>query len=385
MRNTPQRPTLCEEVISVRRLLFCFFLLCLIRLTVLALPLCDYRSPQTDLSNLGVSFSYNYHNDPYGVSDQDRNFGQLKVDYSRLFDAPDFGFAVTVRNDMTISVLRLSSYLITAEGDLKRYVAPDAAYFGFAGISGKSAASYDTIRLAVSVGVGYGRFADITPLAKAMNIDDYLLNRKSITKHLDDLDLEAIAFEIDSIDTYASFADLLTVVQEIIEESGLAKTGGLDALDIYEMGRIIADDDHPRYCGGDAKVGLEYELVDPFGGPSELLATAAFNYALATTPQAQFLAQGAVSGSSDILHTHQIEIGLGCDYVLTDTASLASSYSFVRETWDGVHTDIHTVSLKAELTPIETAQVALGLELSHKPYFLEWSTDFTLLIGMDLF
>jgi len=368
----------------VRRLLFCFFLLCLIRLTIVALPLCDYRSPQTDLSNLGVSFSYNYHNDPYGVSDQDRNFGQLEVDYSRLFDAPDFGFGVSVKNDMTISVLRLSSYLITAEGDLKRYVAPDAAHFGFAGISGKSAASYDAIRLAASLGIGYGRFADITPLAKAMNIDDYLINRKSITKHLDDLDLEAIAFEIDSIDTYDSFADLLTVVQEIIEESGLAKTGGLDALDIYEIGRIIADDDHPRYCGGDAKVGLEYELVDPFGGPSELLATAAFNYALATTPQAQFLAQGAVSGSSDILHTHQIEIRLGCDYVLTDTVSLASSYSFVRETWDGVYTDIHTVSLEAELTPIETAQVSFGLELSHEPYFLEWSTDFTLLISMDL-
>jgi len=368
----------------VRRLLFFLFLLCLIRLTVLALPLCDYRSPQTDLSNLGVSFSYNYHNDPYGVSDQDRNFGLLKVDYSRLFDAPDFGYGVSVRNDMTISVLRLSSYLITAEGDLKRYVAPDAAYFGFAGITGKSASSYDAIRLAVSLGVGYGRFADITPLAKAMNIDDYLINRKSITTRLDDLDLEAIALEIDSIDTYDLFADLLTVVQEIIEESGLAKTGGLDALDIYEVGRIIADDDHPRYCGGDAKVGLEYELLDPFGGPSELLATAAFNYALATTPQAQFLAQGAVSGSSDSLHAHQMEIRLGYDYVLTDTISLASSYSFVRETWDGVHTDIHTVSLEAELTPIETAQIVLGLALSHEPYFLEWSTDFTLLISMDL-
>jgi len=79
-----------------------------------------------------------------------------------------------------------------------------------------------------------------------------------------------------------------------------------------------------------------------------------------------------------------MEIRLGCDYVLTDTVSLASSYSFVRETWDGVHTDIHAVSLEAALTPIETAQVAFGLELSHEPYFLEWSTDFTLLIGMDL-
>jgi len=221
-------------------------------------------------------------------------------------------------------------------------------------------------------------------LAKATKIDDYLFGVKSIADHLDDLDLEAIAFEIDSINTYDSLADLLAVVQEIVEESGLAKAGGLDALDIYEVGIIIADDDHPRYCGGDAKIGFEYVLLDPSGGLGELLATAAFNYALATTPQAQFLAQGTVSGSSDILNTHQIEIRLGCDYVLTDKVGLASSYSFAREAWDGVPTDTHTVSVKAELSPIETAQVALELELSHEPYFLEWKTDVTLTMSMDL-
>lgn len=368
----------------MRRLLLFVVLLLLVGLGGGAIPVCEYRSPLTDLADLGISFSYNYHNDPYGLSDQDRNFGQLNVDYTRLYDSPDIGFTISAQNEMTISVLRLSSYLITAEGNLKRYLAPGASFFGFAGVNGKSDSSYEAIRLAIALGIGYGRFADVTPLAKAMNIDDYLVKHESITKHLDGLDLEAIAFEVDSIDTYDSLADLLAVVQEIIEGTGRAKAGGLDALDIYEMGRIIADDDHPRYCGGDIKLGLGYELVDPFGGPNDLLATAAFNYAFTITPQVQFLAQGTFSGSTEIFQTHQVEVALGYDYVLTDTIDIYASYGFLRETWVGVSTDINTISLEVELTPIETAQVVLGMHFSHEPYFLEWSADISLLMSMDL-
>lgn len=230
----------------MRRLLLFVALLLLGQWEAWAVPLCEYRSPRTDLLDLGISFSYTYHNDPYGISAQDHNFGQLLVDYTRLFDSPTIGFNIFVENDMTISVLHLSSYLTTAEGSLKRYFSPDAAYFGFATVSGKSATSYEALRLEVSLGVGYGRFADVTPLAKAMNIDDYLYEHKSITEHLDDLDLQAIALEIDSIDTYDSLADLLAVIQEFIEGSGLAKATGLDALDISRMGRIIEESDHPR-------------------------------------------------------------------------------------------------------------------------------------------
>ena len=368
----------------MRRLLLLVVLLLLVGLGGGAIPVCEYRSPLTDLSDLGISFSYNYHNDPYGLSDKDRNFGQLNVDYTRLYDSPDIGFNISAQNEMMISVLRLSSYLITAEGNLKRYLAPGASLFGFAGVNGKSDSSYEAIRLAVALGIGYGRFADVTPLAKAMNIDDYLVEHESVTEHLAGLDLEAIAFEIDSIDTYDSLADLLAVVQEIIEGTGLAKAGGLDALDIYEMGRIIADDDHSRYCGGDIRLGLGYELIDPFGGPNDVLATVAFNYAFTITPQVQFLAQGTFSGSTEIFQTHQIEVALGYDYVLTDTIDICASYGFLRETWAGVSNDIHTISLEVELTPIETAQVVLGMHFSHEPYFLEWSADISLLMSMDL-
>lgn len=376
-----------DEVIRMKQWLLVCLVLLLFGTTVVAMPLCNYRSPRTDISDLAISFSYHYYNDPYGFADYDIDTGQLKVDYTRLFDSPEFGFDIAAKSDITISVSSLSSFLTTAEGNFKRYFSPEVLYFGFAGASGKSASSYKTIGLEVKLGVGYGRFTDVTPLAKAMKIDAYLVKKGSISKHLDDLDLEAIAYEIDSIATYETFADLLDVLQEIIEGTGFIRVGELDALDIYEIAGIIEDENYVRYCGGDVKVGIGYELLDPLGEPNDLLGTVSFNYAFTTTPQAQFLVQGALStlsGSYDILRTHELEITLGYNYLIAKRVTLFSSYSFSRQMWDGTPTDIHSLSLDLVLTPVEYARVTLGIQFRHEPYFLEWSQDIELLISMDL-
>jgi hypothetical protein len=237
------------------------------------------------------------------------------------------------------------------------------------------------------LGVGYGRFRDVTPLAKAMKLDDYLFKQKSISAHLDAIDLETLAYEIDSIATYNSLGDLLGVLQEIIEGSGYVKGGGLDALDIYKIAQIIEDDRFTRYCGGDVKVGLGYEFMDPLGKTNDLLAEAVFNYAFTTTPREQFLVRGifsSLSGAFDILRTHRIEAHLTYDYVLDEMINLVMAYDFERERWEDVPTDRHNLSFDLKWAPIENAAVALHTEFGHEPYFLEWSVDITLSISMVL-
>jgi hypothetical protein len=356
----------------------------LLQASAAAFPLCDYRSPRTDLTDLGMSFSYRYQNDPYGLSERDVNEGQLKVNYRRLFDSPDFGFDLEVKNDMTISLLGLSSFLATAEGNFKRYFSPDAPYFGFAGLTGKSASSYVTIGISVALGVGYGRFVNATPLAKAIKIDAHLVAQHSISENLSRADLESIAYEIDNVATYASLAELLAALQEIIEGSGLTKMGGLDALDLSQMGELVEDNSYSRYCGGDLKLGLGYEVLDPMGAPNDLLATIAFDYAFTTTPEVQFLTRGSLSGSYDILHTYRLEVTASYDYLITDFVSLLASYTFSREMWDGAPTDLHQFSLDLVLTPVAGSRVSLGIRLEHLPYYLEWKKDITLLMSIDL-
>ncbi len=362
-------------------------LICLATVTVTAIgaiPLCDYRSPNVDISNLGISFAYHYYNDPYGLSARDIDEGQLFIDYSRRVDSPDFGFDVSVNDDMQISTVSLSSFLITADGNLKRYFSPDEPYFGVAGVSGKSGSSYEAIGLFVKLGIGYGRFTDVSPLSKAIEIDNYLFDRGTITDHLERIDLEALAHEIDNIKTYDSLTSLLGVLQEIVEGSGVAKAGGLDALDTYGMAQIVEDDSHPRYCGGSISVALGYELLDPMNEHNDLLATASFDYAFTTTPKIQFLMSGNFSGAYDFLSTNQIDVKASYDYLVTDFLDVSLTYTFSRETWDSVPTDKHVLTLDVTFTPVEGADIVLSISCGHEPYYLEWKTDITFKIGMQL-
>jgi len=349
-----------------------------------AIPLCDYSSPRTSLSDLNISFSYQYHQDPYGLTDRNIDEGQLHIDYTRHFDAPDFGYDAAVTNDMNISALSLSSFAMSGQGNLKWYFNPKAPYFALAGATAKSASTYQTIGLFAKLGIGYGRFTDVTPLAKAMEIDDYLVSHGSITHHLEAIDLQSIAHEIDNIGTYPSIADLLSALREIVESSGVAKPTGLDALDIYEMMQIVQDNSHPRYCGGSISAGLGYEIVNAQGEPRNVLATVTFNYAFTTTPQAQFLVQGTFSGAYDFLQTNQMSVQASYDYMISQILDVSAAYAFSRETYGGEPTDQHDISLKVDFTPISAATVSLELHFVHKPYYLKWSQDVSFQIGMKL-
>jgi hypothetical protein len=349
----------------------------------MAIPLCDYRSPRTDFTSLGMSFSYQYHNDPYNIVERDVSTGQLLADYKRLFDSPEFGFELAAKGDVTISPLGLSSFLVTADGSLRHYLLSEAPLFAFAGIGGKTSSSYQTIGVSTTLGVGYGRFTDVTPLAKAVMIDAYLVEHDRITGHLPPGDLKSIAYEIESNTTYATSTDLLVALGELIDGTGLVKDGALNALDISEIGHIAQDSHYLRYCGGDAELGLSYEVINPEGRDNALLASLSFDYASTTTPQEQFLVQGTVSGSYDFLRTNRLDVTVGYEHRITDLLTFSSSYAFARDTFNGQPTDRHNLSLDVILSPFPSASVSLELRLEHLPYYLEWKADVALLMSID--
>ncbi len=366
-----------------RYFLWSLFLL-VFSFSVAGMPLCSYHAPVSSLASLGINFSYHYYNDPYGIHSRDINSGELQIRYKQLYDSPNFGYDFAAKNDMTISLLSLSTYAADADGSMKLYFSPDRDFFGFAGACGKTSSSYETVGISVNLGLGYGRFTNVTPLAKAMEIDAYLVRRGSLSDHLSDVDLQALAHEIDSASTYDTTADLLAALQEIIEGSGLVKEGGLDALDISEMSKIIADNTHSRYCGGEVKFGLSYEIIDPMGGANDLFATASFNYAFTTTPKAQFLVQGHITGSSDILKSHDMSLAMSYDYLISDFLSASGSYSFNQEANSDEVANSYEIDLNLNFTPIKTARITLEMRFSYEPYYLEWSQEVQLSIGMEL-
>ena len=349
-----------------------------------SIPLCEYTSPLTDLSTLVLSFAYQYHNDPYGLENYDINSGLFGAEYVRLYDTPKFGFDIAVENEVLISTVDISTSSAIADGNYKRYFSSERDYFAYAGASARSSSSFEAVSLSFNIGLGCGRFTDVTPLARAVRINDYLVARGSLTEHLHSVDQQIIAREIGSAASYDSLADLLAVVQEIIEGSGLVRTGGLDVLDISEITRFIQEKGFSRYCGWDLKFGLGYAVLDPSGDGSNLLIAGAFNYAFTTTPKVQFLVQGSFSGPVDLLETNRIDVTVAYDFLITDFLNLNMAYDFSRETWAAEPTDIHSLSFDLLLTPVDTADVVLGVSFEHRPYYLEWDINVQLSIQMGL-
>jgi hypothetical protein len=339
-----------------------------------AMPLCSYRSPLTDLSDLVMSFSYQYVNDPYGLKDRDENAGQFVVDYKQLYDTAEYGFDAKFANTLEIVLPDDSTYSMIAGGNIKRYLVSEGDVFAFAGASARSS-SLVSPGVSVNVGLGLGRFSDVTPLATATRIDEALVRRGTLTDHLRSADLEILAYEVGSSDTYASGAELLSVVQEIIESSGYVRPGGLDALDLSKITDLLNDKSFSRYCGWDGKIGVGYEILDPSGGTNDLLVAAAFNYAFTTAPNAQLLLDGSISGPPAILTTNRIDLGAEVDYLVSEFLNVKATYAFARETWAKKPTDIHHIGLSVVLTPLDTADVTLTVSLEHRPYYLEWSVD----------
>ena len=57
------------------------------------LLLCDYRSPETDLTDMHLGFNYRYFDDPATV-ETDVSSGRLALTFSRLADAPEMGYTL---------------------------------------------------------------------------------------------------------------------------------------------------------------------------------------------------------------------------------------------------------------------------------------------------
>lgn len=349
-----------------------------------ATPLCQYRPPVTNLSDLLMSFSYHYVNDPYGSKERDTNAGQFLVDYKRLFDTSRYGFDIELENTLDISLSAESTYKTIADGSYKRYLTPDGDGFAYAGASARSSSSFSALGISGNVGLGLGRFRDVTPMAVATRIDEDLYRRGIITRHLRTADLEILAYDLDNQETYRTQTDLLDAVRQDIEDSGFVDGGKLSAMDLVRVNDLLRDEGFSRYCGWEGKIGVGYEIMDPSGGENDLLVTAAFNYAQTTTSRDQFLARGSLSGPPDLSVTNRIDVSVQYDHFVAEFCKLRATYAFARETWASEATDIHRVEFDVLLKPLRTADVSFQLVLEHRPYYLEWSADLRLGISIEL-
>jgi hypothetical protein len=352
----------------------------------LAVPLCSYTPPESRYGALDLGFSYRSFDDQYRDNRSNTIGGSFVLDFMNLFDSASYGYNARAnarlsynQGEMSYSGLGTGNYqLYWEKGDI----------FGFGGAVLRLSSAYRAPGVNIITGSGYGRFRDVTPLAKAMRIGGMLLEMKSLKGPLPDEALLAIAQEIGRQVEYEKLEQLVQKVAELIEKTGLVAAGKLGAVELLRIEEAIKAAGDKRLCGWDIRAGLGYEVSDPLGGPPDFLTRAELNYATAPSLDSQLLAKLELNSSFEFMENYSISGLVSYSQRVSPTLSYTASYAFLRLQQPGAAPqplDIHALELKLLFTGGAGWSLTADLSLQRASDYEDWVKEFSLSASYSVF
>ncbi|MCX6095249.1 MAG: hypothetical protein NT125_00750 [Candidatus Bipolaricaulota bacterium] len=333
------------------------------------LSVCSYISPETNLQSLGLSMSYRYYDD-WATPGVDASGGRAALDFSRLYDSPDFGYTLTGNAELLLANFLPTSGLGDAAGTFRYYFTQDAPAFGFGGVEASVATGQPQPAVHISAGLGYGRFSDVTPLAKAFKIETELRKANAIRNPLGDSALMGIAKVIGTV--YASTKDQVAdVVNQIQVASGVA----LDPRLVLKVEDLVLATGDERFCGWAVQAGVGYQLVDPYNQPQGFLVTASADAAFVPNPDGQVLFHAGLSGPLNILDQNTLRVRASYDYVLSETSLLRATYTLLQVQPLGQPASTSQIAALLLGFVVGRADMGLQVSLSKPANASAWSID----------
>jgi hypothetical protein len=345
-----------------------------------AISLCDYKSPVTALTNARISFAYRYYNDA-ATPAIDVNSGRIGVDYDQLFASSNYGFTLGGSLELTLEEFVPSGTLGQGSATFRFYPFREALLFGYGGLEASLATGQPRPGVDVRVGLGLGRFSDVTPLAKAVLMEEELLASDAIFDVLSDDVLMGIASVIGRRTEYEETAQMVSDIESLIEAVAHVE---LDALALLAIEEIILDVEPKRKCGWAVQAGIGYELIDPFGGAQNFVIVASADAAFVTRPEDQFLLHASFSGPVDFMSENTLSATLSYEYELSETSKVIADYAYQRVQPLGMSANTsHAASLQFGFD-VRGVDVGVQITLTREPADPGWSIDVSLAAAMDL-
>jgi len=339
--------------------------------TASALSLCDYRMPETNIIELKSSFNYRYYRDPTRPN-ADINSGRLSLSYSQLYDSSLMGFEVAAGGDFVLRALSLASLDSQARGRMQRYFGAETPFFAYGGVDGLFATGYVQPGLTVEAGLGYGRFSDVTPLAKALRAERTLLDMGAVVASLPDELVMQLAEEIGRAGEYETMAELLSEVEELFLEVTDTR---LDAQALLALEEIILDTGWERFCGWNVTFGATYDVLDPRGEDRDVMVRVAGDVALAPEPGSQMRLSASYSIVPDpTFRRSTVRLSASYDYRLNDITRFNAAYGLRHDFF--VDESEGTQSAAFELAfNLGGVEAAVQLSFSKPAGWDEWTQD----------
>jgi hypothetical protein len=227
----------------------------------------DYKVAVSSAKFLRLNGTYNWSQVGDSVTSNEFTASGL---FNNFYSSLPFSYNIDVTGGMSSSYGDTVRYTSSLAGNINKYFSNKQDFFGFAGTRVTFEDDFDRPKVDVNGGVGYGRFINATPLAKALRIEDELKKNGIITSYLPKSTLlkmgQIIEREGEYEDKYKDIyeAKLIEDLQNEIEATGLTKKASMDALGLFRIRQVLFGINQiisPRFYGYDVRAGISYTLL----------------------------------------------------------------------------------------------------------------------------
>jgi hypothetical protein len=158
---------------------------------------------------------------------------------------------------------------VSIRPSIRKYVWDDRDWFGFAAFDMRHANTFKQIESNLQLGGGYGRYINATALAKAVRIEEHLLQEGVIKDHMPKETMIKIANIIEREQEFLGVygatyeKEWYEAIEQVIKASGDLVGDALGAIGLLRMQQVLKGINeivNPRYYGWDLNLGVLFNL-----------------------------------------------------------------------------------------------------------------------------
>jgi len=348
-----------------------------------SLSLCDYTIPETIYQSLDLGFNYHFYDDPAEDNDNNINRGSASGSYTYLYANPDYSLNLNASSHFSLSESEFS-YDAYGTGRYNMYLAP-SDLFAFGGLGVNFSDDFSEIAGVKAItGTGYGRFKNVTPMAKAKLINITLLQRAAILRDLPEDIVRQIARKIGGITPETEMEALVDEIVSLIEEDESLEGEKLGPIDGLRIREIIEDGISQRLCGWEVRGGLAYEVLDPQGAERDFLVDAAARFARPFTPYSQLFLEMDFASTLELTEDYTLNGLADYTYRLNDNLDTKFQYSLLYRESESGSFYYQNLLATAELKLRQNVSTSITFSLSDATDYEEMAKEITVGLSYDL-
>ena len=295
---------------------------------------CDYAPAESSFVRLSAEGSLQWYDDAYADDRGSSLSGSTLADFQHLYASGSFGYRLEANTELSLwpeELLIEGSF----SGDFKRYLRDDLFTVGAVEIFGDIDSGLEAN---VTGGLGVGRFRDVTPLAKAIKIQNAFLDAGILLAPLEEAVLLQVAQTLGEVGTTQD--EKIAQVEQSLLETGLVKDDEIGARGLLRLEEIVTSIEDARLCGLDLQVRVGVSASAwPFEGLVDTLVLG-WNWAAVPTPVWQWVAGATLKARPTRWDQYIAEFKFSTSRRLRETWRVRADYQLAYDhLWSAANAD----------------------------------------------